>query len=116
MAEEQMAVIYTDPSRSVSVLAEGRNTYAIQHCDAEGKLVWSQGLEFQTGPHAEAGINGIQNEELIALVIDRLSKLNSLLPCGENAAALRHLEDAHRQLIIRQQNRKANGTEGTNKP
>ena len=73
-------------------------------------------LHFQEGPIREAGINGISNEALLAVIIDRIRGFqSSRLPCRENAIALTHLETAALWLEQRTLNRKARGIEGTGK-
>lgn len=48
---------------------------------------------FQNGPIAEVGVNGVSNEVMLAVVIDRLRCFQSgAFACKENAEALNHLE------------------------
>lgn len=50
---------------------------------------------FQNGPIGEAGVNGITQEALLAIVIDRLESFQKgQYACRENAVALTHLETA----------------------
>lgn len=56
---------------------------------------------FQIGPAEGNKVNGLTNEVLLSVVIDRLSKLNQELPCAENVRALAHLEDALANLDAR---------------
>lgn len=73
-------------------------------------------IKFQNGPINEAGINGISNEALLAVVIDRLQGFQSgAFKCRENAIALTHLEDAMHWLQHRTQARVLRGVEGTSK-
>lgn len=52
-------------------------------------------LEFQNGPVSEAGVNGITNEALIAVVLDRLRSFQkSPYSCRENALMITKLEEA----------------------
>lgn len=70
-------------------------------------------LFFQNGTITEKGVNGITNEVLIAIVIDRLRSFQAgPFPCEENAAALLHLEQGMEALHIRTLNRKKQGVEG----
>ena len=72
------------------------------------------GFYFQTGPIQENGINGISNESLIAIVIDRLQGFQSgPFACRENALALTKLEEAMHWLHHRTRERLARGVEGT---
>lgn len=69
---------------------------------------------FQNGPIKEAGVNGVANEDLICIVIDRLSGFQSgLWACQENADAKMYLEEALCALRSRTMKREARGVEGT---
>ena len=73
-------------------------------------------IRFQNGPIAEAGVNGISGEALLAIVIDRLQCFQTgEFKCRENAIALTHLEDAMHWLQHRTRQRLARGVEGTSK-
>jgi hypothetical protein len=70
---------------------------------------------FQNGPIKEFGVNGCHNEDLIAIVIDRLQGFQSGdFKCRENAIALTKLEEALMWLRKRTQDRIDRGVEGTN--
>ncbi len=74
-------------------------------------------LQFQHGPVKEVGgINGIQNEELVALLIMRLEKLNDRLPCSENVDAIQGLDATLAALTLRTERRLQQGVEGTERP
>lgn len=71
-------------------------------------------INFQNGPIKENGVNGIQNEDLIVIAIDRLEGFQSGdYKCWENQDALQHLRDALEVLNDRTDGRKARGVEGT---
>ena len=71
-------------------------------------------LDFQNGPIGEAGPNGLTQEVLIAICIDRLEGFQSgEYACEENGVALRHLESALSVLKRRTEARLARGVEGT---
>lgn len=71
-------------------------------------------VPFQHGPLGERGINGVTNEALIAIVIDRLAGFQSgEWPCEENEAALVGLEKALAALLERTRKRVDRGVEGT---
>jgi hypothetical protein len=73
-------------------------------------------INFQEGPIAESGVNGISNEALLAVVIDRMQGFQGGdYKCRENAIALTHLEDAMHWLQHRTRARLARGVEGTSK-
>jgi hypothetical protein len=72
-------------------------------------------IEFQNGPVREVGLNGIQSEHLLSVLIDRLRFFQSgAYSCRENAIALTKLEEALYWLQSRTRSRVARGVEGTN--
>lgn len=73
-------------------------------------------LEFQNGPIAEAGINGVTHEALLAILIDRLEGFQSGPYANEyNERALDNLKTAQALLHQRTKERMARGVEGTHK-
>ena len=56
--------------------------------------------------------NGTTNEEVLAVLIDRLRGLGNAIPCRENSIAITKLEEALMWLGKRTANRKARGVEG----
>jgi hypothetical protein len=71
-------------------------------------------VAFQDGPIKEVGVNGVHNEDLIAIVIDRLQGFQSgKFSCRENALALTKLEEAMHWLNHRTNRRIEAGVEGT---
>lgn len=73
-----------------------------------------QELRFQRGPIGEAGVNGCQNEQIMAAIVHRLGVLNKRFPCRENSIAITHLETALLWLEKRTADRKLRGVEGKN--
>lgn len=72
-------------------------------------------VNFQNGPIKEAGVNGCHNEDLLAIVADRLHGFQSgPYACRENALALTKIEEALHWLNHRTQARVDRGVEGTN--
>jgi hypothetical protein len=70
---------------------------------------------FQNGPISEKGVNGITQEALLAIVIDRLRSFqNGKFACRANAMALDHIKEALHWLQQRTINRMKRGVEGTN--
>lgn len=69
---------------------------------------------FQNGPIPEAGVNGITQEVLLAIVADRLRSFQSgPFSCKANACALTHIEEAQHWLQQRTIERMRRGVEGT---
>jgi hypothetical protein len=76
--------------------------------------VETQKLVFQNGPINEVGTNGITQEALITVCIDRLECFqNSEFACEENKEALQFLSAAVTILNSRTKRRIDEGTEGT---
>lgn len=86
------------------------------HVSNEGyKSNLNTAINFQNGVIKENGVNGCQNEDLIAIVIDRLQSFQkSKFNCRENALAITKLEEALMWLNKRTNDRIARGVEGTN--
>ena len=73
-------------------------------------------IHFQRGAIAEHGVNGITNEALIAIVVDRLlGAQDGPFKCRENALAITALEAASLWLARRTLDRMSRGVEGQSK-
>lgn len=84
--------------------------YLISHPSANFTEIY-----FQNGPIKERGINGVTNEALLAVVIDRLRSFqNGPFPSTENSQALNHVELALDWLKKRTKDRIERGVEGVN--
>jgi hypothetical protein len=71
-------------------------------------------INFQEGPIKEYGVNGVNNEDLISMVICRLEHFQkSEFACRENALALTKLEEALMWLRKRTTAREMRNVEGT---
>lgn len=71
-------------------------------------------ISFQNGPIIEAGVNGLTQEVLLAIVADRLRAFQSgPFACRENALALTKVEEAQHWLHSRTLTRMRRGVEGT---
>ena len=91
--------------------------YEVRDCEdvgcVPGKVLGK--VSFQNGPIKENGVNGLMNEDLIAIVIDRMDGFQSGdYRCRENAIAKTKLEEALLWLRKRTMDREARGVEGTN--
>ena len=72
-------------------------------------------INFQNGPINEKGVNGVTQEALLAIVVDRLRSFQSgPYACRENALALTKVEEATHWLQQRTIARMRRGVEGTN--
>jgi len=71
-------------------------------------------IHFQNGPINEAGVNGLTQEVLLAIVADRLRSFQAgQFACRENAIALTKIEEAMQWLHSRTIKRMQRGVEGT---
>lgn len=71
-------------------------------------------IYFQNGPIPKAGVNGVTQEVLLAIVCDRLRSFQSgPYACRENALALTKIEEAQHWLQQRTLARMRRGVEGT---
>lgn len=71
-------------------------------------------LNFQNGPIGEVGVNGLTNEALLAIVMDRLAYFQEgKYKCRENALAATKIEEALMWLHARTMGRLQRGVEGT---
>ena len=71
-------------------------------------------VQFQKGPIKESGVNGVMNEDLIAIVIDRMRGFQGgSYACRDNEMALTKLEESLMWLRNRTNEREARGVEGT---
>lgn len=72
-------------------------------------------VSFQNGPIKEFGVNGCHQEDLFAIVIDRLECFQKgPFACRENALALTKIQEAMHWLNHRTNDRNQRGVEGTN--
>jgi hypothetical protein len=85
-----------------------------QHNYAPKQEVSLQEIHFQEGPIKEFGVNGVCDEDLIAMVITRLEAFNKTdFRCRENSMAITKLEESLLWLRKRTLAREQRGVEGT---
>ena len=97
--------------------AEGgaSHNYTI-HYDTGGGYMGANGIQFQKGAIKEVGHNGITDEALLSILIDRLRGFQSgPFSCRENALALTKLEEGMHWLNERTRDRVKRGVEGVAK-
>ena len=71
-------------------------------------------IQFQNGPLNEVGVNGLTNEALLAVVVDRLEGFQAgEFPSRETAIALTKIQEALHWLHHRTRERLSRGVEGT---
>ena len=75
----------------------------------------SGGIKFQEGTVKDNGVNGVQIEDVIDVLIGKWQEYQrGELPCRENALAITKLEEARMWLNERTRNREKQGVEGDN--
>lgn len=90
------------------------HVYQVRGYQARGVDEKSVVIRFQNGPINEAGINGLTQEVLLAIVADRLRSFQSgQFACWENALALTKIEEAQHWLHSRTLSRMQRGVEGS---
>lgn len=110
-ANEAIVITVMDQPGSGGASHEYRVDFPGNAFDVPG---WSQHVQFQNGPIAEAGVNGTTHEVLLAIVADRLESFQAgPYACDENAMALAHVREALHALLSRTRARQARGVEGT---
>ncbi len=92
----------------------GANNHYSLTMDHGNKTCHGSEIHFQEGPIAEAGVNGVSNEALLAIVLDRLLSFQagSFANDDTELAAL-HVEVALGRLRARTNERMQRGVEGT---
>lgn len=106
-ANDQLSITVTDEPGA------GGANHKYEVCLPDGSITE---INFQNGPIAEHGINGITQEVLLAIVIDRLQCFQKgPFACRENALALTKIEEAKHWLFSRTLERMQRGVEGLTK-
>lgn len=96
--------------------AGGANHDYIIRVPLKSGVTRNDAILFQNGPIAEVGVNGVTQEALLAIVIDRLRSFQrGPFSCRENALALTKCEEALHWLQQRTLERMRRGVEGQNK-
>ena len=92
------------------------HNYTIECTDANGDIVRLGEVHFQRGAVLEHGLNGVTNEHLIAVCIDRLEGAQEgPFASADNEAAIVALKAASEALAKRTRDRMARGVEGQSK-
>ena len=79
-------------------------------------LPGSQKLQFIQREEGKIVVPGCQNEDVVALLIDRLNHLNAKFPCRENALAITKFQEGLHWLQERTRKRMEQGVEGKDLP
>lgn len=104
---------YTQVKKEADYSYNAPHTFIVERVSDNEPLLT---LHFQEGPIKECGVNGVCNEDLIAMVIERLKCFqNSQFNCRENEMAITKLEESLMWLRKRTCDRELRGVEGTHK-
>ena len=105
----------------MKVLTEGHK-YSLQNFESKEEVQTIQFIEkvpaIQINPVTQTPDrlitlnDGTTNEEVIEMLIDRLTYLQNKFPCKENACAITHLQEANMWLYERTRKRIAQNVEG----
>lgn len=103
-------------NKNTAVMAAGQHEYYMSRTADPHILPGEFGtVRFQNGPVGENGVNGCHNEDLLAIVIDRLEHFQTTpYNCRENALAITKIQEALHWLEARTKDRVERGVEGTN--
>lgn len=85
------------------------STYLFHHSLMEKPAM----LPFQAGYHEEIGHNGFRNEDMIDVLIHRLTIQNTECPSEQMSQAIQKLQEVKDSLINRTLDRQIRGVEGT---
>lgn len=87
--------------------------YEILSIDTNEEFAW---VDFQNGPVKQNGVNGCFQEDLLAIVVDRLESFQKgPFACTQNELALTSIQKAMYWLNHRTEDRQDRGVEGENK-
>lgn len=121
MPTERMLENPTNPESPVSVFVvdepgAGGACHKYVICNKEsGETL--QEIDFQNGNVLENGVNGITNEALLLILIDRMNGFNNgPFPSKPNSVAKTHCEEALLWLDYRTADRRHRKVEGKEKP
>lgn len=103
----------------MKVLTPGHK-YSLSSFEDKDSFQQLQFIEKAPDPESEGKLitinDGTTNEEVIEMLIDRISYLNSKFPCRENSIAITRLEEALLWLEKRTKDRIARKVEGKHMP
>jgi hypothetical protein len=116
IAEHKLSLlnVQLNVERTQAGINGGGSRYVISRIEPiDGAVVLMAEIKFQDGAIVD-GINGITDEVLIAIVLDRLRGFNAgAFRCAENTRAIDHFEQGLNWLRERTARRQAEGIEGT---
>ena len=102
---------YTQVKEEIDFKFNAPHTFLVERVEDNKEIC---NIHFQEGPIKENGVNGVCNEDLIAMVIRRLEGFQaSEFSCKENACAITKLEEALMWLRKRTTDREIRNVEGT---
>ena len=110
------AIYITADDRDTAVGGNMSHVYHIDSVDPAAGMPRLGEIRFQRGPVKEVGVNGVTNEALIAICIDRLEGAQEgPFASEDNSTAIEALKSASEALAKRTRDRMARGVEGQSK-
>lgn len=111
-------VVYTDHNGSTVCELDGSSKPGVQYImksmpdQIAGRTPFMHSVVFQDGNPAMNGVNGLTNEHLFAILVDRITRQDAKFPSFENKTAIAGARLGLEALEHRTANRKARGVEG----
>lgn len=104
---------YTQVKEEIDFQFNAPHTFIVDSLESEESKELCK-IHFQEGAIKEHGVNGVCNEDLIAMVIRRLEGFqDSEFKCKDNEKALEKLQESLMWLRKRTMDREIRGVEGT---
>ena len=110
---ERNPVVYSDTNMVVIECVEDAHEYEVKFQDDVNNISkMVDVVKFQNGPVPEMGVNGLTNEMLLTILIDRTEILNDKFPCIENGMAISYMKQSLEWFNKRTENRIKRQVEG----
>jgi len=107
-------IFHEDPEEMKYGAPHNFTVHSTEKVKSNSPQPFLEAIHFQEGPVKECGINGVTEEDLIAMVICRLQYFQlTEYSCRENSTAIRRLEEALYWLGEHTRDRERRGVEGT---
>lgn len=112
--EEKIELINELSTQNFTKIKHTNDNHNFEIVDSQNEFNVLTDIHFQDGPTKEVGLNGIFNEDLLIIVLERLKAFqNTEFKCKENEMAIIKIEEALLWLKKRTLNREKRGVQGT---
>lgn len=110
---EKIEIINELATQNFTKIKHNNDNHNFTIVDSKNENVLAD-IHFQDGPTKEVGLNGIFNDDLLIIVLERLKVFqNTEYKCKENEMAIIKIEEALLWLKKRTLNREKRGVQGT---